>query len=224
MKKSYLFALARVSLASTLLAGVTATSHAAVLTGVGFYLSDAAGNAQPAGVWNTVGGDGNWNSYFRRGPVWFNSGDGASTSLNIDMSAPGEYFFEVFQDSFANHTSSYYTTTFYFDGANQPQIALVNRVSSGANPTIPTANTLLGMTSFSGVANPFSLTYQNVTVTNHNSYQLAGTDFVSPFAIAPSGSGDLYGAMTFAVVPEPGTFALVGLGMAFAARRKRARR
>jgi hypothetical protein len=204
----------------TFLAAATIAS-AQVLTGFNYYLSDVNGNRLGAGVWNTVGGDVTWNIYVRQGSGFLNPGDGALTSPSINMSAPGTYFIETYQEAFANHNGTYYTASFYFDNSLVPQIAVVNRIGGGLSYTLPTVATLSGMSGFETVPNPVSATYGNITLTAHDSFSDVSLDRVSAYNNFANNNRDIYSAMVFTVVPEPASLAVIGIGVAAMLRRRR---
>src|SRR5688500_15934020 len=84
-----------------LLLAAAETSHAAFLTGAMLFSAHSNGQYSSEHYWNTRGPNDGANLYLTQANsgvngAFLNSGDGAGTSINIDLSAPGSYQFHFF--------------------------------------------------------------------------------------------------------------------------------
>lgn len=218
----------------------TASAEALSLTGASVYDINAGGVYVGNG-WDTTGANGAANLYLLTTPndasSFINSGNGASTSLNQDLSSPGSYTFYFRADGGGfNWPTSSAGLNLFFNGANNtagvsayvpfnvvhPTVAAFGGNSLGINGgDVQAANSL----SFS-VGNT-TLTLSNFTLFDyaHPAAPNAVPDLVGVFNSAPNGLSDYSGSFTVNVsaVPEPGQWVMMagGIGLLAVMRRRK---
>lgn len=219
--------------------GTVSASHANVLlTDSAVFSANGAGENWNGWIWNTQGApDNRWNIYYSssldpQNPVFLNSGDGASTSLNTNL-AVGTHSFLVFGESVTTDLDplQHFVLSLYF-GGNQaaPDISglygpdcLTVCAASHANGL-----DLFGVSGLGGNLNAqeagtlnFTSGQYIVELTKFTWNVRADVDQIWPYwdntAPYSSGSGvpDFVGEIELRVstVPEPATLGLFGLGL-----------
>jgi len=202
---------------------------APLLTGLTTFSANATGASSGGQLWNTVGGDGFYNLYVTQpntslaGP-FLNSGNAASTSISVDLSAPGAYTFYILGEP--GTSISHFGLNLFFDGIGAtPGITVYRPINGGGSIDTTTAATR----SLNGGSTPGagSLTYTSgdtvVTLTDYSWFTNASTglptvDRIQAYASTPNASADFRGLFVLEVVstaiPEPGTWALLLVGLA----------
>jgi hypothetical protein len=224
-------------LACAIIVFSASAANALELTAAAIFSSNPVGQAYNGLIWNTVGNPPDitdrWNVYFSsstdiNNPVFLNDGNGAGASIDIPL-APGVYSFGMYGEAAGNHTD-HFTLSLYFDGDDaNPGISAVAPVNgtpvSFVAASHPDGLGLLASQGFVANANSLSFMSGGMMVTLTEYFWSTDTsnhpDLVWPhnqrhdFGPSPAGA-DFYGQITLTVtaVPEPGTFALFGIGIA----------
>ncbi len=221
---------------SLALVGLASVASAApVLTGAVLFNATGTGAYDVSGVaWNTLGGDAAHNLYFQdTTPAFLNSGNGAGTSLSIDLT-PGSYFLNVFGRPGGDPVSGFVGLNLFFDGATvTPDISAFNAIDGAGAPTATAGSTLaLNAATATPGSGTLSFTRSGNTITLStflwNRPSTVFGDVVGPFATVPDGANDYWGTLRLDVtggtpgpVPEPGTLLLIGGALVVAALRRR---
>jgi hypothetical protein len=205
-----------------------------VLTGATEFGTDATGayTTTPQGVIsNTVGGDAPFNLYITQpntgiNGAFLNSGDGASTGLNLSLT-PGTYQFFMF--FYPGTDVGRFGLNLFFNGSNNPGISVFAPTSNTLTPPFPAFSVNTSPSTYSivpdisgptMVAGAGSATFSSGgTTATLTSYWLAnptasGMDRVSPYNNVPGASNNFVGEFTLSVVPEPSGVILLGAGLA----------
>lgn len=209
------------------------TAQATSLTGICGFPTDELGNWK-IGWYNTHGPDGGKNGYVTVGDVngsFHNSGNGASTQISLDLTAPGTYTIYAFFDGdemtagrefwgvnlfFGNDTTNPgisafgraqwngdSTPDFFANGGTTLDVAGENDVLGANRLTHSIGNWSVELTAFRTMADVYTL------------------DRVDNFKLGSSGRNDHIAMMELTVVPEPATLAALGLGVLGLRRRRR---
>jgi len=213
---------------------LSGSASAVSLTGICGFPTDDAGNWK-IGWYNTHGPDPGKNAYITRGDVdgsFLNSGNNASTGIILDLNAPGTYHVYAFFDGNEMTTGrEIWGVNLFFDGNNTtPGISAFGRArwATDSGPATFSANggNTLDITGLSSVAGANQLSYtvggKTITLTSFaTTADVYSLDRVDNFALGASGRNDHIAVMELTVVPEPASLAILGLGFAGLARRRR---
>jgi hypothetical protein len=192
---------------------------AATLTGLIQF--SANGSGLPSGeVWNTLGGDSNYNLYVNYNATYLNSGDGAGASVSLVLT-PGIYTFVILGEP--GNIDTYSALNLFFDGNNtNPGISVIQ--AAGGPGFSANGNSTLALNG-AAVAGANSLVYNGsgstVTLLDYGWFPaipVGNFDSVSSFDNVPSGLNDMTGYIVLDVaastqVPEPGTLSVAALGV-----------
>jgi len=202
----------RIAIAATLvIAAALPAAHAQSLTDITVFRLDSSGNAQPEGS-NTRGGDGASNLYLTQGVTAINSGDGANTAINLNLSVPGTYTYNFAFENVNSNTGTQLGINFFFGGAITPSLSA--RGVDGVGNFVANGNTTNRPDFFSQVAGAntlsASISGRTITVTNFTYNTTSGADLVQSNNNVPGGTTDTTGSITLRVsVPEAGSLALI---------------
>lgn len=213
---------------------LSGSASAVSLTGICGFPTDDAGNWK-IGWYNTHGPDPGKNAYITVGDVggdFVNSGNNASTGIILDLNTPGIYHVYAFFDG--NEMTAGRETwgvNLFFDGNNStPGISAFGRArwATDSGPISFSANggNTLDITGLNSVAGANQLSYtvgdKTITLTSlATTADVYSLDRVDNFALGASGRNDHIAVMELTVVPEPASLAILGLGIAGLARRRR---
>ena len=206
------------------------------LSGISEFSANSSGDRAFDSVWNTLGGDTVVNIFVANGPnlnsPFINGPSDAQASISIAL-FPGIYTFTDFGGGGSNQYANF-AMNLFFNGDNvHPGISVFGPTQTSANPPYPSfaadgsASTVTLAFFGNPVAGANSLSYQNGnTLVTLTSYRWAfpsvyNVDRVyapsgDPGSVGSDGSPDWVGQFTLDVttVPEPGTWAFLGLGIA----------
>ncbi len=193
-------------------------ASATTLTGATTFGTSSNGSSN-GDYWNTLGGDGTYNLYLWTPSGWVNTGDGAGTSININM-LPGTYTYTLYANP-GSTSENFAGLNLFFNGAGTtPRISVFAPISSHLFSNNSSTNTrALDSTLVTGAnASVFVDGVTTVSLTDfvlNNPQVGTATDFVSPFSNAPNGTNDLIGSFTLSVTntPEPSALILCGAGL-----------
>lgn len=190
----------------------------ATLTGATLFDTNAAGNAGSQ-LWNTRGGDAFPNLYLLQPPLntFYNSGNGASASINVPVTIAVNYVFVYWAQP---GSGSNFGLNLFFDGASTPGISAMVPVNSIAFTANSAANTKrLDGTNVAGAGTTLFIAadaaIRLVAFTNFASL----TDTVQAFDNTAGAGPDFTGFITLTVnaVPEPGALGFLAIGSAMLA-------
>lgn len=206
------------------LVAISSSVFGQTLTDVVLYRTTPAGASIGEG-WNTRGGDTIFNLYLRDAGGFVNTGNTATTSIAIDLSAPGVYTFDYYGDTGAGVTSATFLgLNLFFNGnAATPLISVLGSqggsfaATSAAGTPTPTFSGTVGSGTLSAVFGSTTVTVTNFTVITTQS----NVDLVQPFSSAAGGANDTHGVLQITVTPAPGVAGLFGPAALFAIRRRR---
>lgn len=219
--------MARVTHALGLVVGLSMAGSASAvsLTGICGFPTDEMGNWK-IGWYNTHGPDPGKNAYVTVGSVhggFINSGNGGSTDVAIDLSAPGKYhLFAYFDGDEMTAGREYWGVNLFFDGSNaSPGISAFGRaqwaVDAGPGEFISNGGMTLDVTGLTSVAGANQLVYTSggwsVELTGFaTTADIYALDRVNNFSLGASGRNDHIAVMELTVVPEPATLVSLSLG------------
>ncbi|MEZ6050810.1 MAG: hypothetical protein R3C02_05370 [Planctomycetaceae bacterium] len=217
----------KILMAQFLFIGIVGTSAAhadLTLTGASLFNTNATGDWGNIDIWNTVGSDPHWNVYFTApnsgsSGAFVNTGNGASTSLNLTL-APGTYVLSFIGQSAT--ARDYYGMNLFFEGSSVPAISVFGAANTATSPPYPAfqANSSTYTYGLTGiVAGAGTLSFQSgttrATLTDYrwSMPNVSLLDRVQPFANTPNGVNDNVGFFTLDVtsVPEPAAILLTGM-------------
>lgn len=214
------------------LAGIGAvTVSAAAISGMVVYSADSTGAVSGTQFWNTLGFDSNPNLYVQVNGVLQNPGNGAGTSLNVNLS-PGIYSYSYCGDGLTGQvTPAFFGVSIFMDGNNTTPAFTFFWQSGISNPTVlPTSalsrNVPGGFVGGAG-GGPYVSGNTTVTILSVPTWQNKNLDKVSVFdSVAGDCPQDYCGIpaslmVVSQTIPEPGTLALVTLGLVTLLRRRR---
>ena len=211
-------------LCSGLFLVVAASAFSVRLTGLNGTPTDSNGNWH-TGWYNTYGDsrDPGKNAYLAMGDangVFLNSGNTASSlALDIDLSRPGVYSLFAFFDGREIYAGrDFWSLNLFFDGETMnPGISVYGRPDYVGSQTPPevwaNSRRQLDVTGRHGVLGSGSFTFGDVRLTGFRTMVDSGLDRVNNFAIGASGRTDHVAQFTLEVVPEPASWAALGLGL-----------
>ena len=225
---------AAIGFAAALSLGILSEASAAVLNLTGASLYDINGSGAYIGHgWDTTGNYGAYNLYLLTGSSSFlNSGNGAATSLNQDISNPGTYTFFYRADGGGfNWPTPFAGLNLFFNGKSTPGIS-ASVPFNVSNPAltafgngslgITNANVVPGANSLSFMAGDLKVMLTAFSVIDYRSpsVPLATPDLVSPINNVSNGMNDYSGVITLQVsdsqasfVPEPDQWAMLLTGL-----------
>ncbi len=198
-------------------------ARATFLTGAIVYSTDTTGAPSSGEFWNTVGGDNRFNLYLSApgDPMTvglLNTGNGASTGINFDL-GPGTYSYQLYGEN-TQGTAAYGIGLFLNSDNANPAVAAFASPGLGVVPAAAGSVDIEGVTTTS----PGSLSFNDGTnLVTLTGFQWAapspaggGPDRVSAQDSVSSGQPNFLGTLSLTVtaVPEPGSMALLGLGIA----------
>lgn len=227
--------MARATHAIALVTGmlVTGIAQATTLTGICGFPTDELGKWK-IGWYNTHGPDPGKNGYVTVGDVngaFINSGNGTATQIALDLSAPGTYTIYAFFDGDEMTAGrEFWGVNLFFGGDTiNPGISAFGRAqwAGDSDPAyfangsmtldVSGENDVLG-------ANRLSHSIGNWSVeltTFRTMADVYSLDRVDNFKLGASGRNDHIAVMELTVVPEPTTFAVLGVGILGLRRRRR---
>jgi hypothetical protein len=193
---------------SAIVASISVAASAQHLTGITYYTTDANGNYSGGGFWDTVAGNGAWDVHFYENGTPINPAVTMSHHLS-----PGNYEWTF---EYSDNRGTGGLSLFFNDNTTQPAISIHSEVGTGTGFQVTPAGAPVWNLNMSTSPAPGTASFTDPVT----GYVVTVTGF-SHFSGPSHQYGTGYGTLSLTVVPEPASFAALGVGALALLRRRR---